>query len=105
MVSVRVDKGSNSKILNSRQQAIITSVINIDNNADINEVTAWKNGIYQFESAGIDMIMRQLARSYNISYELKGKIHETFGGTISRDVNLSQAFKNARNNRLCKVCY
>ena len=91
--SVRVDKGSNNKILTPGQQAIITSAININNNADIKEVTAWKNGIYQFESAGIDMIMRQLARSYNISYELKGKIKETFGGTISRDVNLSQVLK------------
>ncbi len=91
--AIRVNKGSYKQVLQPGQQAVISSTISVKNNIDVNEVMAWKNGIYQFESAEIAAIMRQLARSYNITYEITGSIRETFGGSISRDVNLSQVLK------------
>ena len=54
------------------------------------EVIAWKNGLFNFESASLGEIMRQLERWYDIevSYE-KGIPNVEFEGKMTRDVPLS----------------
>ncbi|HMO31639.1 MAG TPA: FecR domain-containing protein [Lacibacter sp.] len=67
--------------------------ISINNNADLEQVIAWKNGKFLFgDSMDMEEIMRQLARWYDVEVEFHAKITEFIGGSISRDVNASQVF-------------
>lgn len=91
--SVQVSNPSGKVLLKPGNKAIVSNDIKISAKADINEVMAWKNGFFQFEETSIHAIMRQLSRAYNITYEIRGAIKETFGGSISRNVNLSQVLK------------
>lgn len=54
---------------------------------DTDDAVAWKNGIFQFKDAGIEVIMRQVARWYNVKVSYEGKIPpRQFTGRISRNV-------------------
>lgn len=93
--SVRVSKGKNTSLLKPGQQVQIKEENNkIIDGADIDEVMAWKNGKFRFsEKTDIEMIMRQIARWYDLDVEYEGKVNEHFWGSISRTVNASQVFK------------
>jgi ferric-dicitrate binding protein FerR (iron transport regulator) len=56
------------------------------------EVMAWKEGKFMFDTADIHAITRQISRWYDVEVELRGDITCHFGGTISRDVNISRVF-------------
>jgi transmembrane sensor len=92
---IKVRSQSSSNILKPGQQASLNKdgSINICDHVDTEEVIAWKNGMFQFENATIGTVMRQLARWYDVEIEYKGVISKHFGGTISRNVNLSQVIK------------
>lgn len=62
----------------------------IINNADVEEVIAWKEGRFYFEDADIRYVMRQIARWYNIEVEYMGGIDKHFDGTISKNVSVSK---------------
>lgn len=90
--SIKINKNNSSSLLKPGQQAQMnkSGEIKIINNADVEEAIAWKEGKFQFDRADIYAIMRQLARWYDVDVEYKGIVSSHFGGTISRDVNLSQ---------------
>ncbi|MGN6265345.1 MAG: FecR family protein [Ginsengibacter sp.] len=90
--SIKINKDDKSSLLKPGQQAQMNEAgeIKIINNVDVEEAIAWKEGKFQFDKADIHAIMRQLARWYDVEVEYKGNVSSHFGGTISRDVNLSQ---------------
>ena len=90
--SVKINKNNSSSLLKPGEQAQMNKAgeIKIINNVDVEEAIAWKEGKFQFDKADIHDIMRQLARWYDVDVEYKGTVSSHFGGTISRDVNLSQ---------------
>lgn len=68
--------------------------ITVIKKADLESVMAWKNGNLIFQGEGLQYVMRQLERWYNIDVEYKGKISsEEFVGNISRNVNISKILK------------
>ncbi|MDQ2753775.1 MAG: DUF4974 domain-containing protein, partial [Bacteroidota bacterium] len=78
-------------LLKPGQQAQIESKININNEVDVDEVMAWKNGEFQFgEAEDIHAVMRQIGRWYDVNIEYKDEVGGHIGGTISRDENISQ---------------
>lgn len=94
--AVRIVKGSDSKILRPGQQANINDRTNkiIITSADLDEVTAWKNGLFHFDDEDMASIMRKIARWYDIKVTYQGDIptgHYT--GIISRNTNLSEVLK------------
>jgi transmembrane sensor len=94
--SVNVLNGAVSSMLKPGQQALVSNgnaKINVLSNADVEDVMAWKNGIFHFDRSDIQTVMRQLARWYDVDVEYKGTIARHFGGTISRNVNISQVLK------------
>jgi transmembrane sensor len=93
--SIRVLNGSESVLLKAGQQSTISQEkIEINNNADSSEVMAWKNGMFQFNDADIQTIMRQLGRWYDVDVVYNGKVPaDQFNGRISRNVNLSGVLK------------
>ena len=55
---------------------------------------AWKKGLFSFKSEHIQTIMRRAARWYDLKVTYMGTpTPDTFSGTISRSVNLSQLLK------------
>ncbi|WCT09890.1 FecR family protein [Mucilaginibacter jinjuensis] len=95
--SVKVTQNQNTAMLIPGQQAQVNggagnAAIKVIEHADTDEATAWKNGLFQFNKASIESIMRQAARWYNVevSYSDNKKPVKTFTGNISRNSNLSQ---------------
>ena len=55
---------------------------------------AWKNGLFHFNGASLQEVMRQIVRWYDVDVVYQGNIPERkFGGEISRNSNLSQVLK------------
>jgi transmembrane sensor len=85
-----------SAILQPGEQAEITTnhKLQTTNNIDIDEVMAWKNGLFNFNNADIQTVMRQIARWYDVEVVYEGKIStEKFEGEIPRNSQLSEVFK------------
>lgn len=58
--------------------------------ADIGKVMAWKNGVFDFEDARIDEVMRQLKRWYDIEVKYESGVPDIqFVGKMTRDIPLS----------------
>lgn len=96
---VKASSGKGAVYLDPGQQAVVSKAdspgnIKVLKDIDTEECMAWKNGNFQFENAGIETVMRQLSRWYNVDIEYSGKIpNDHFSGSFSRNMNISQAFK------------
>lgn len=90
--ALKGNNGSKAITLAPGQQARIDDrgSLNVANQVDIDRVMAWKNGLFNFENASLDEVMRQLARWYDIEvvYE-KGIPNMKFGGEMSRNISLT----------------
>ena len=95
--AVKVTKGSVIALLSPGQQAQLTTngQIGVNKNIDVDEVVAWKNGLFNFNSVDIENIMRQISRWYDVDVFYQGSISkETFSGIgVSRNSKLSQVVK------------
>jgi transmembrane sensor len=84
----------NSVILKPGQQAVLSranSPLTIDHSPDLEEVVSWKNGKFYFNNADIKVIMRQIARWYDVDVEYRNISSETYlGGVVSRKEDLRQ---------------
>ncbi|MDN3548663.1 FecR family protein [Mucilaginibacter aquaedulcis] len=80
--------GEQAQVNNSMASANI----NVVEQVDMDEVLAWKSGLFQFNKASIESILRQVGRWYNveISYSNNQKPLKTFTGSISRSSSLAQ---------------
>lgn len=79
-------------VLKPGQQAEVTNDQKIKLNESVNtdQVMAWKNGLFNFENASLEEVMRQLARWYNIEVAYEQDIPKmVFGGEMSRNVSLA----------------
>jgi ferric-dicitrate binding protein FerR (iron transport regulator) len=83
-----------SVILKKGQQAQLNAgasprIVVVDG-VDTDQAVAWKNGLFSFEGAGLEQVMRQLSRWYDVEVQYEGKIPAfTFGGKIQRGLNLA----------------
>jgi transmembrane sensor len=91
--SVRVTNENEDALLKPGQEAILDhqkqnfKIVE----ANIKEVIAWKNGLFEFNNAGIESIMRQISRWYGIEVDYQGGVvDKSFSGVMSRNTNLSQ---------------
>jgi len=93
--SVKVTANGQMVVLKPQQQSDVLNdkfeKISV-NNVDVDNVLAWKNGIFQFDDAEIPFIMREIARWYDvqIKYEGNNVAQRRFTGSISRNVTLSE---------------
>ncbi len=95
--SIRLHAGSNNKILRPGMQGTVQqggSNIAI-NNVDVDEIIAWKEGLFNFSNLDIETIMRQIGRWYNMQIIYEGKKPEgQFSGIIDRNTNLAFILKS-----------
>jgi ferric-dicitrate binding protein FerR (iron transport regulator) len=86
-----------SVVLKPGEQAVQTRAhlpFTIDHSPDLDQVMAWKNGLFHFENVDIKTIMRQISRWYDIEVEYKGTIkNEPLIIEIPRNTNLSDVLK------------
>ena len=93
--AVKVTKGDASYVLQPGQQASLDRssgtfkllAVNVD------EVVAWKNGVFELGGETIEPVMREMARWYDVDVEYQGKTNEHFRGTIPRSANASEVFR------------
>lgn len=91
--SVQVKTPDQSQMLIPGEQAEVgdAATINVVKNADVQNVLAWKNGMFAFRGARIEQIMRQLSRWYNVEVRYEGPIPQhSFVGKISKSYDLSE---------------
>jgi hypothetical protein len=91
--SVRIVNGGEKAILRPGQQAQtgLSTRIKIVADANVEKVMAWKNGVFDFQDATLEEVMRQLQRWYDIDvvYE-KGIPKLEFIGKMGRDLSLAE---------------
>jgi transmembrane sensor len=93
--SVKVAFGQTEATLKPGQQAISpterSTAIVVNKHANIEEAIAWKNGVFQFNDADLKMVMRQIARWYDVEISYEGNIPEkVFTGSMARNLNASE---------------
>jgi transmembrane sensor len=93
--SVNIVKNGSEKLLKPGQQARTGAGDKIDVvNADAEAVVAWKNGYFKFNKDGIQTVMRQLARWYDMEVVYQGAIpKDEFSGKIRRNIQASKALE------------
>jgi transmembrane sensor len=91
--------GKQTAILKPGQQAQVEveGKLKVKEDANMEEVIAWKNGDFLFQSADIGTLMRQVARWYDIKVSYpNGMPKDKFSGKIGRNVNLNQLLEILR---------
>lgn len=68
-------------------------IINVQNDADTEEAMAWRNGRFQFKSADLQSILRQISRWYDVDVVYQGKVDLHFTGQLARNANVSNVFE------------
>jgi transmembrane sensor len=64
------------------------------NNVNTEESVAWKNGYFQIDNAGIETIMKQVARWYDVDVDYQGTINKKFNVLgVPRSVTADQMFR------------
>jgi transmembrane sensor len=93
--SVNVKGNGESKIITPGQQAQVNAIgqITLNKQPDIEQVMAWKNGLFNFKGESIETVMRQLARWYDFSVQYQEPVTEKFYVKLNRNTNISNIFK------------
>ena len=81
----------NNSIIEPGQQAQVSDKVKIIDKVDMDEVMAWKNDMFDFYSADIKTIMRQIGRWYDLEIIYQDNISkETFSGMVGRSNKVSK---------------
>ncbi|SHM05984.1 FecR family protein [Chitinophaga jiangningensis] len=89
--AVKVYHKQDSLLLHPGQQARMTDDkgITLIPHADISSITAWKNGYFAMQGENTAVILRQIARWYNLDIEYTGNIPDLkFEGSIKKSYEL-----------------
>ena len=96
--SVKVTASGKTVLLTPGQQSQVVqnksldTLINVVQNANLDEAVAWKNGYFQFENTDLQTIMRQFSRWYDVKVIYEGRSDgRLFSGQIHRNLNAAQA--------------
>jgi ferric-dicitrate binding protein FerR (iron transport regulator) len=95
-----VDGNKQSAVLKPGEQAIAAnqSTITIYHSPDLEQVMAWKDGLFNFNKVSLQEVMHQLARWYNVEVEYQGAVtNKTLGGEMQRDLSLSEVLDGLKS--------
>ncbi|WP_436488705.1 FecR family protein [Chitinophaga sp. ARDCPP14] len=82
-------------LLKPGQQATASQgAITVANDANIDQVMAWRFGLFNFDRANLQSVMNELSRWYDVDVRYEGQVpSRTFRGKIKRDLNLAQVLE------------
>ncbi|NLU95703.1 FecR family protein [Chitinophaga sp. Ak27] len=90
--AVKVNAPNASQVLHPGEAAATASggALQLIKNVDLQQATAWKDGLFYFDGADITTIMSTLQRYYNIDVVYQTDVKDLFVAKIPRDVPVSQ---------------
>ncbi|MEO5892492.1 MAG: FecR domain-containing protein [Ferruginibacter sp.] len=91
--SVQVTIPGDATVLTPGQQSKIykRGPIKLVENADLEEAVAWKNGVFSFNDADIQSVMRQIGRWFDLVIAYEGEIPgDSFGGKLPMNAKVSE---------------
>lgn len=102
--SVKTSLGNKvAVVIKPGQQAQISNNISVLKDVNLEKEMAWKQGVFRFQDTNIEEIMHQAARWYNVEVEFGGDVSNlNFGGSVSRQVNISELLKRLEATNLVK---
>ncbi len=96
-VSASAEKQQGAVTLKPGQQAFQpnnTTTINISSNANLEQVLAWKNGIFSFTGKSFQSVMKDIERWYDIQVKYEGTIPtRKLKGEMDRGVQLTDLIR------------
>lgn len=77
------------------QQAAVNKEgkIKVLDNVDTDQAVAWMHGYFQFKSADLQSILRQIARWYDVDIVYEGNVNLHFSGQLNKNQNVSKVFE------------
>ncbi|WP_276225296.1 FecR family protein [Niabella beijingensis] len=84
------ENGSGLKLKPGQQAVVNLSTYQLISHPNLTQVMAWKNGLFEFDDADIQSVMKELARWYNIDVSYSGSRSQHFVGSIERSKPLSK---------------
>ena len=95
--AVKVD----GHLLRPGEKAMVTGGDIRVTQGDPDQAVAWKNGLFDFNDAGVETVMRQLSRWYNVDVTYEGNIPtRQFTGMIGRSLTLNQVLAGLTKERV-----
>jgi len=91
--SVQVSNAADVAMLVPGQQSRLykTGAIQTISNTDVEEAVAWKNGVFIFNNADIQAVMRQVGRWFDLEVAYEGAIpKDSFGGKLPMDAKVTE---------------
>jgi transmembrane sensor len=94
--SVKVNYKNTTSLLKPGQMAVNNATQGITiKDANVDEIMAWKNGLFQFNSENITSVMKKVSRWYDVDVTYKGDMtNVNFDGNYSRSKTLTNLLKN-----------
>jgi transmembrane sensor len=88
-------KGKETVLLPGQQANVDQSgSMTVLSDVEIDHVVAWKDGWFRFSGSGIEEIMRQISRWYDLDVVYTGELPDkTYTGVVSRSSDLSDVLK------------
>lgn len=78
-----------------------SGAIIVNDNVNLDEVMGWKNGVFYFDNASLQTVLRQVSRWYDVDVVFeKGVPARIFEGEIQRNLQLSQVLKILEKNKV-----
>ncbi|RPE08857.1 FecR family protein [Chitinophaga lutea] len=93
--AVSVANGCENITLQPGQQAIAGAGLRkAEGVVDLDEVMAWKNGLFHFENLALPDIMRQISRWYDVDITYRGNtVNRRFSGVVSRNSSIAEVLQ------------
>ncbi|WP_346320132.1 FecR domain-containing protein [Chitinophaga sp. YIM B06452] len=94
--AVKVQHGGKAMQLAPGQQVQLTPSggMTLENDVDVEEVVAWKNGYFHFNHESLQGVMREIGRWYDAEIAYEGEIApRQFGGKIERSSSVTEVLK------------
>lgn len=92
--SINISNSKSKKTLKAGEQAVIKdyglAAIQVLTNVDTDDETAWKNGQFRFNNAGLKTILNQLERWYDIKIDYNKLPEKRYNGMVPRKAKLSE---------------
>lgn len=102
--SVQINnRNGKTRITPGQQAQVVTGAeeVKVLNNVNTRKITAWKDGVFNFENASLFEVMRQLERWYDIEVEYdKGVQNYEFFGKMDRDLSLQEVLRGLEMNEV-----
>ncbi|MBN8836337.1 MAG: DUF4974 domain-containing protein [Sphingobacteriia bacterium] len=95
-----------SSIVKQGEQGMILRQIPLDKihvikDADVEQATAWKNGLFAFNKASLQDVLRQLSKWYDVDVTYEGGVPvREFAGEMERNLSLQQVLTILEKNQV-----